>query len=105
MTSQTIDLRTAANGVEYTREFTFRSTEGVDITAMTFELSLGTDDVPGTWFPADITTRPTPQSAVPVLLIGSTVTPAAADYRLWVRGTGLGQVIPRSTPYTITVRR
>jgi hypothetical protein len=57
-TTQTIDLRAATGGVEYTWPLTITesSTPPKDISGDTLEVSLGTSKVPGDWITPDIDT-------------------------------------------------
>lgn len=95
--SQTIDLRTAVGGVEYTLPLTISETNNKDISADTIQLSLGTYPAPGVWQAPDRDPAQAVKSQrVVQLLIGGTLKPAVAGtYYLWSRVLDSPEVVPR----------
>jgi hypothetical protein len=92
--NQTIDLRAASGGVEYTWPLTITEATGKDISGDTIELSLGSYNTPGTWRAPDTDTG-TGSTRTVQLLIGTTLRPLAGNVWLWSRVTDSPELVPR----------
>lgn len=104
MPTQTIDLRTGSDAVEYTWPLTITERTGKDISAVPIELSLGTWTAPGDWRTpdADPPQPDQPSQRVVQLLIGAAYKPDAGTYRMWSRPADDPEIAPR--PHDLEVR-
>jgi hypothetical protein len=93
---QTIDVRAASGGVEYTWPLTITETTGKDISGDLIQLSLGRPTHPGTWTAPDLdTTSASKASRTVQLLITAEPARPSGIYYLWSRITDSPEIAPR----------
>lgn len=88
--SQTVNV--TAGATEYTWPLTLTEVNGVDISADTVQISLGSYDQPGDWT-APVADHPTTSSVTVKLLIDDSVD--VGEYWVWVKITDSPEIVPR----------